>query len=431
MAARTDPNYWMGMLNSPMGQQLAMEGADALQSGEVTEEQLSPLLRAAGITPRKPSLLDVSRRRKPQATPVPRASGLSNSEEVKTADSATNTLSNEGKQQDLSFMSPAQLQGLYDQTARMPAFQDQARGIASQRELMQIASEAPSDYLSGPLAGLLQTEFGRNTGTMAQMAGETPAQKRANILNMGAKLQDDRKDLSNSIFDAIGKQRAGYMLNTLGDKMILKSEVAQTAKAAAEDPRKTEKVGKSGKGYDVTKDLAAHQKRMQDLEPVRQAYETLTRELGLEKWNGKDDIPGMGGTGKLPAFLLTNKGANIRTKYKKLEGVVLKAESGGQVTGSEAARLLSALGTGSFNTDREFVEAIEDFGNTFQDVMRQREAAVFGAPQGKIVKEAYLKGGARTSDSFVPAKRMQKPEGAKKPMTFEEWKAAGKPKAGG
>lgn len=438
-----DTSYWAELLNSPVGADLRTRGAIALATGQVSEEEaqaaVSPLLKAAGLGKGKKNPVLAAARRQAampsvgagmelpdlSVSPVARGSGMTNEEQVKGTDSAAQTSSNKDVAQQLQFMSPEQLNDLYSSTSRLPAFQDQEEGIRLNQDLLKIASQAPTDVFSGPLAGLLQAEFGRNTGTMAQMRGQSPADQRNGILSMVGKIQDDKRDLSKGIFEAIGKQRAGYTMTTIADQLALKSIIDQMNRTKAEDPKKFEKTGRAGPNLNTL--VEKHQKRMADLEGTRVTMNVLDELIGgMDNWKGQD-IPGVGATGRFPSLMLTDKGKDIQQTYSDLKNQVLNMRSGKQINEQEYRRLSNALGSGLTGDDHTFVNALKRFRKELESVMRQREAAVKGTAVGPEVLRQYKAGGGTLSEDAFPKTA---PPPATKAMSFEEWKKAGKPKAG-
>lgn len=262
---------------------LAERGKQALASGEITPQQVqaaaNPILKAAGVevydtpleivggkqanTPQKAkqaveqtkvSMGGTVNAPQPgdgpkifsnapiaQVAPIQRGSGLSSTQDF--SNQVLESLKNSEKTQGnyLLTMDPEQLADIYGRTEKLPVFQKQQEGIDRMRGMLEMERDAPVDIFSGPLAGLLETEFGRKVGTMAAQRGPNAQDQRAKIMAYAAKIQDDQGALGKNIFDAISKQKAGSYTESTG----LENNVAQTARtqsgAKAVDPRSMDK----------------------------------------------------------------------------------------------------------------------------------------------------------------------------------------------
>jgi hypothetical protein len=401
------PSVW-DLMNSPEGQAAAKRGMAALQSGEVTPEEahanLHPIMKALGYgkgggktsplamgsVGAGMSLPDVS------VSPVSRGSGLMNEKEATAEEKAVDTTANKNVTQVNQYMPPSQLNDLYTSTARLPAFQQQQEGLEKERDLLGIASKAPSDVFSGPISGLLETEFGRKTGTLAANAGPSPMQQRKTLLDMTGKYQDDQRDLSKNIFDAIGKQRSGSTVQSLADTVALSNLLRDMNKDSAVDPRKFEKGG--GKGYDPTKDVKELGKSLAPMAPTLNTLNKLDQLIGgIDNWKGQN-IPGAGFMGRMaPSFMLSDKASQVQQTYRELQEELLKLYNGARITPPEYQRLSQALGANATGGDREFVNGLKRFRDEFKDVMAQKEAPFRGTHPEVI--QLYKKGGGNTSDT--------------------------------
>lgn len=272
---------WSQMLNTPLGQKLVQRGMQGIQNGEVDPEKISPLLKAAGVSNKKSPLLSAkkampftpseaqaamnpdptgaapsvnvpepgsngaifNKMAAPQATPAvstPTAKGSGLSDEQQNIAQTLENIKNantKSSHADL-YTDPEQLQDLYSRTAALPSFKEQQDNLNRQKDILSMTAKAPTDNFSGPLAGLLQSEFGRNASITASKSGVTPEQQRTNLLNMGEKNQDDQRDLSKSIFDAINKQRAGYYNEGMTSSTSLQDMMKAMSQANAMDPNK-------------------------------------------------------------------------------------------------------------------------------------------------------------------------------------------------
>ena len=79
------------------------------------------------------------------------------------------------------------------------------------------------------------------------------------------------------------------------------------------------------------------------------------------------DIPGIGGTGKIPAILLSTEGLKNRQLLSQLQNITLKNRSGAAVTAPEFDRLKTELGTGVISGDREVRNALIRMKQLFDD----------------------------------------------------------------
>jgi hypothetical protein len=291
-----DTDYWSSMLNTPMGQTALQRGMQAMQSGEISPadlpaaaKKMHPVLSAAGFGKKNPildarpttpngaralmssesdqmggpmpgqgeqpggmssmpaptngapnpaAMMKAAKGTLPTAQVAPEAKGSGLTQEQQFTQSMLENIHNQNKSEGkyLLTMDPEQLSKLYKDNSELPTFADQASGIDKQKELAGMAAHAPTDVFSGPIAGLLQSEFGRNTSEMAANTGQSPDDQRKNILNMSEKIQGNQKDLSKSIFDAIGKEKAGSFTESAANSTTLQDLVKAMSEAKAKDP---------------------------------------------------------------------------------------------------------------------------------------------------------------------------------------------------
>lgn len=291
-----EQNPWMGLMDADeLQKNLVQNGMEAIQNGTITPEQamanfqsVNPVLKAAGVqvfdvplsvrgsgkptTPSAakadmaaamdadsadPGLTSAKMSKLPQVTqkPVARGSGMTELEEFK--ENALKKFDNMNKTQGqyLLSMDPEQLQDLYGRTEKLPVFQEQAKGIQRMRDMLAMETGASSDFISGPLAGLLETEFGRKVPTMASMRGPSPQDQRAKILGYMQKIQDDQRDLGKGIFDAISKQKAGSFTESTGLTNSISDQTTATKSAKAEDPRRFDQAPKGPNPFQMRLNL--------------------------------------------------------------------------------------------------------------------------------------------------------------------------------
>jgi hypothetical protein len=278
-----DANYWSALMNggAPAGMLPEQEAADPsvspllklLQRGQKPNSLLNakkfPVVAADGPNTPAEARARMAQMQDSQATPdaaptvagleasvgkaqvspSAKGSGLTSKEELSRQmlkgikDDMKNQLSSQ------LYADPEQIKELYNQTAQLPAFVDQANGLQNQKDMLAMAASAPSDAWSGPIAGLLQSQFpGQNAAGIAAQAAreETPEQQRDKILAMGGKIQDDQRDLSKGIFDAIGKQKAGTYLESLGTSTNSQDILKALSSAGANDPDKGKRAAGTG-----------------------------------------------------------------------------------------------------------------------------------------------------------------------------------------
>lgn len=134
----------------------------------------------------------------------------------------------------------------------------------------------------------------------------------------------------------------------------------------------------------------------------------------LTKFDGQD-VPGLGATGMIPGFLLSDEGKDVRQKIATLRNIVLKDRSGAAVTDQEMRRLLEELGTGVFTTDEQFRNAVNNIEKRFNAVKSNAVAGV----DDDVLRTYSERGG-------IPLERGQ---GAKPPASAPAAAAPGAPPA--
>ncbi len=103
----------------------------------------------------------------------------------------------------------------------------------------------------------------------------------------------------------------------------------------------------------------------------------------LKKYEGKPiptevlakygDIPGVGQTGNLWQFLLSDEGQKVRQKIMALQNIELKERSGSAVTDNEMRRYLQELG-GTFKSDKQVLDAINNVETRFKAIKQNSVA---------------------------------------------------------
>lgn len=301
-------------MEDPIASLIAV-GQKALQSGAVTPKQaaknvkkLNPVLKAAGITS---DPIDLIRKRNAAAvaaisnTPdgqmpgttnvqnpvtgnwsnvpdstfqgTPKASvdavtpksGMSNEQknyseenrilkeanekQNKTITELTNEKNKKSGTTSNLFRDPYDLQKQITGYENIDFFKRQNEGIENMQNMLAVEAGRPVDTLSGPLAGLLQSHFGKNVSGFMQGRGVTPQEQAAKILAYQGKIQDDKRDYmakimeaakikegsaTESIFESIRQKQLDELLERQRKEEEERLKNAQTNTATAEDPSK-------------------------------------------------------------------------------------------------------------------------------------------------------------------------------------------------
>lgn len=117
----------------------------------------------------------------------------------------------------------------------------------------------------------------------------------------------------------------------------------------------------------------------------------------MAKFKG-GDIPGIGGTGNFPQWLLSDDGKQVRQALSMIKNIELKDRSGAAVTDSELRRFVEEMG-GTFTSDDQIRTAIQNVRNRFNAV-RQNIIAGVG---DDVLQEYAARGG-------IPIVRGQQPK---------------------
>lgn len=170
-------------------------------------------------------------------------------EGIKYRFDTTNTEDNKDKQgssqtaTSATAMDPVEFSKAVGNIESLPDIQEQRRGISHLEDMLNMSGMGGGDPVSGPLMGLLKSEFGRDTSAYKAGAGPTPTDVSASLLGGSEKLQTARNNLSQRIGDLLGKQRSGSLVDkvyqeTQDNKL---SKIFESLGLNANDP-------KSGKG---------------------------------------------------------------------------------------------------------------------------------------------------------------------------------------
>lgn len=117
----------------------------------------------------------------------------------------------------------------------------------------------------------------------------------------------------------------------------------------------------------------------------------------MAKFKG-GDIPGIGGTGNFPQWLLSDEGKQVRQALSMIKNIELKDRSGAAVTDSELKRFVEEMG-GTFTSDDQVRTAIQNVRNRFNAVKQNVIAGV-----GDDVLQEYASRGG------MPLVRGQQPK---------------------
>lgn len=197
----------------------------------------------------------------PQLKPIPKGSGLEQSDE------ATGKAGGRTNVQRMLTMSPDEWQSSYESAMQTPAIQEQMKGINDIRDLLAMEAQAPAQLNLAPLAALTDSLTGSKL-----LAGYTvPQDRQKRLADYMLKIQDDRKDLAKTIIDAIGKQKAGTMQEMLYQDFINKKA------AEAKDPNALVKPLSPNA---IMSDLRIKEKDVRDsvnktMEPLETGYNQL------------------------------------------------------------------------------------------------------------------------------------------------------------
>jgi hypothetical protein len=162
-----------------------------------------------------------------------------------------------------------------------PVFQEQMSGIRNMQDLAALEAQAPVDIYSGPIAGLLQSEFGRNVSAMNANKGTTPSDVRNRLLGYNDKIQDDLRDLNAKVLEAAKGQKIGTTTDIVSNRLVQdqaqeaikkfierqaqQEQQTREAQAKAADPFSREAGGNRAELQQSRLDFMAHQRNIQAL----------------------------------------------------------------------------------------------------------------------------------------------------------------------
>lgn len=129
---------------------------------------------------------------------------------------------------------PEEERAAYEMAASNPAIQRQLADNQTQREILGLEMQAPSDAVTGPLASLLQTEFGKNVSGFLATRGPSPEERRAKLQGSLDKITDNQKDAAKTIADYMAKLRTGVL--TEKTNATSKAMASQSLMEGAKDP---------------------------------------------------------------------------------------------------------------------------------------------------------------------------------------------------
>jgi hypothetical protein len=329
---------------------------------------------------------------------VAKGSGLSKEDSASDKNASTSRFVQD------QYMPAEQYEDLYNTTASLPTFKDQLEGVNNLQELASYQAAMPTQMDLSPLMQLAENASGKK---IAYTKPKTAEDRQAVLLAYAAKLQDDRRDVSKSITDAMAKRKYGSFLDTQQTEQLARM-VDQAA-----DPMKYAKIaraGSAGKGYDAAKDVEKLQKKLAPyddmLSSVEQFESAVAAALGvpsLDDWNGKKDIPGLGATGSslIPNFALSRGGKDIALAKDMLYKDMALATGGKALTAVEKSMVQRSLGQMASGDDRTAMQGLVNLKSGLRKIFQQREAAFKGVhPE---VTNLYKEGGGRLSgDVSVP-----------------------------
>lgn len=193
--------------------------------------------------------------------------GISRSEEVsnksnfeKLFEEAMQKQEKEGRT-NILYENPLETAARINMIKRSGVFQPQEAGLENMRNLFEIQAQAPTDILTAPITGWMQTELGKNVSGLQAARGLTPEQQRQRLLGYEEKIQDDTKDLmakyleaarapkigttSSSVEDTIRNLERDRQLKEISDKLGMKVDQSSQQKTEAADPAKAAARGSS------------------------------------------------------------------------------------------------------------------------------------------------------------------------------------------
>lgn len=296
-----------------------------------------------------------------------------------------------------TYDDPEQLYAASHAAENLPILARQRDNLDGLQEYMKVAAAPDTKLDLSPLMALADQWTGSKLA-QSYKRPESAEEARQKAAVYAMKLQDQKDQLAKNVLDATFKQRSGETM--VLDKNVKSEEATETA----QDPLLHQR-SKTTKEYDPTKDLQKFQKSMEPLAPIKSAFDKMDEAVGgIDKWDGKKDIPGIGGTKLLPMGMLTDAGSKARQAHRNLQNAIQYAISGKQINEQEGKRLSEAIGGGFWSSDRDAVIGMKNFRKELREIMKQREAQIKSVHPEVI--DHYRKGGGTTSDDFTIPKEV-------------------------
>lgn len=362
--------------------------------------------------------------------PVRAGSGLSDQRMRQTFSSTEDKTSTESKTGQKDQTKQVENRNIYDpeQTAMnlqalmsMPEVQGQAEDEAALRNLYAQLAERKDALNLQPLYNVANYVTGGRSGEYS--APPTVSDREKLLLGQAGELLKSRRANFDKLLDNTAAMKVGTssdLQSTLLDQTLMQQQLnalRQTDLIRRNMQAKDPMMGAGGARPEaMTRLVEKHQKRMEPIQGMLTSYNYLDKLVGGFENAKVRDIPGVGSERYLPMGLQSERGSEIKQAYEDLKNQLLYARSGKAINESEYQRLSLALGSSYFSTDREFIEAMNRFGNEMKDVMRQKEAAIRSV--NPEVLKLYKQGGGSLSDDFTPplARRAKtSPAGPKAP----------------
>ncbi len=181
----------------------------------------------------------------------------------------------------------------------------------------------------------------QQVGDISMLSGDPKLGKFGSELNqdvgrseasaLAARGGEQQREVQKAYYDQLAKQNA--LANTMADRRESEAE---------RHNREMEAIGLANSGKQADKDV---QKLAANLQTagVPALRDAVTNLDGIIK-NSGGDLPGMGATGRVPQFMLTQQGMKVRQAYAQVRNMFLRTRSGQAVTDRESDRLMEELG---------------------------------------------------------------------------------------
>lgn len=188
--------------------------------------------------------------------------------------------------------------------------------------------------------------------------------------------QGQEKEKDRTLREEENRQRAA-------DRLLQRQFMMATLGQRHEDKREK----------DTDKQIEVLSKRMEGAPALRSDIATL------EKLAGEDDVPGIGATGRLPDFFVSDEGVQLRQATRGIVGNLIKERSGTAASEKEIDRILGELGMGDGATDDQFRMGLKRLKQQSIEAMRAKEAGA----RPEAVEEARRRGLTTSQDLAGPA----------------------------